>query len=384
MAKLPENTPDSLPEWRDVFQLETTTRALGGEPEFDGNDEPIDGHMNAPIKQLMDRTTLLNYRNGSNVRNCVLTGNILDNPGTPVQFPYVLQQLSDTTMKIEAGVGNEVVISFANGFGKFGPQDYIAAISADVPVDVTGILGADGSYILIAEYDKETMEVSFVFGATGNVGLEIAAYPPVVSGVDAVEGRFWWDDRRKKAYKTIDNGVDIVWQETCAVSLGVVTIDSGIIDSVYTYEFGSMYELGSEGAPVGTVTAYAGYSAPKGWLMCNGQSCAISAYYKLYAVIGTQYGGSTGAFNVPDLRGRFVRMFDYGAGRDAGRTFGDYQADDIAAHTHTVAADNTGGAGAGPYLAGAGSTNATVTTSSAGGASETRPKNLAMNYIIKY
>lgn len=383
MAKLPENTPDSLPDWREVFQLETTTRAFGGKPEFDTNDEPIDGHMNAPIKQLMDRTTLLNYRNGSNVRNCVLTGNILDNPGTPVQFPYVLQRLSDTTMKIEAGVGNEVVISFANGFGKFGPQDYIAAISADVPVDVTGILGADGSYILIAEYDKETMEVSFVFGATGNVGLEIAAYPPVVSGVDAVEGRFWWDDRRKKVYKTIDNGVDIVWQETCAVSVGVVTIDSGIIDNVHTYEFGSMYELGSEGVAVGTVTSFAGYSAPKGWLLCNGQSCTIRAYYKLYQAIGTQYGGSTGAFNVPDLRGRFVRGYDHGAGVDPGRTFGDYQADELAAHTHTIAYHNGGVAGAGSYAASDPNTNGSIVSSSTGG-TETRPKNITMNFIIKY
>jgi len=56
--------------------------------------------------------------------------------------------------------------------------------------------------------------------------------------------------------------------------------------------------------PVGSLQAYAGASAPTGWLLCNGTSYATAAYPELYSVLGYTYGGSGSNFNVPDLRGR--------------------------------------------------------------------------------
>jgi microcystin-dependent protein len=60
----------------------------------------------------------------------------------------------------------------------------------------------------------------------------------------------------------------------------------------------------------GTITAFAGSSAPTGWLICNGaalDSTTDSSVAALFSVIGTTYGG-TGASNfyLPDLRGRVV------------------------------------------------------------------------------
>lgn len=79
--------------------------------------------------------------------------------------------------------------------------------------------------------------------------------------------------------------------------------------------------------PTGAVIAFAGSSAPSGWLLCGGQEVAISSNGALYAVIGTTYGsltnGSGGAgtthFRVPDLRGRTVAGIDNMTGTDAGR-----------------------------------------------------------------
>jgi microcystin-dependent protein len=45
--------------------------------------------------------------------------------------------------------------------------------------------------------------------------------------------------------------------------------------------------------------------APKGWMLCNGQSLAISQNQALFSLLGTAYGGNgVSTFNLPDLRGR--------------------------------------------------------------------------------
>lgn len=73
-----------------------------------------------------------------------------------------------------------------------------------------------------------------------------------------------------------------------------------------TGERGPAGPAGPAGAvPPGTVTAFAGRTAPNGWLMCDGQSYSISTYRDLYNAIGTTYGGYGQSFQVPDLRGRF-------------------------------------------------------------------------------
>ena len=45
--------------------------------------------------------------------------------------------------------------------------------------------------------------------------------------------------------------------------------------------------------------------APVGWLLCNGQTLAISQFAALFALLGTTYGGNgTSTFQVPNLQGR--------------------------------------------------------------------------------
>ena len=58
--------------------------------------------------------------------------------------------------------------------------------------------------------------------------------------------------------------------------------------------------------PVGSLQAYAGASAPTGWLLCDGTSYTTAAYPELYSVLSYTYGGSGANFNVPDLRGRVL------------------------------------------------------------------------------
>lgn len=83
--------------------------------------------------------------------------------------------------------------------------------------------------------------------------------------------------------------------------------------------------------PSGAVLYFAGQTAPSGWLKANGAAVSRSTYAALFAAIGTTYGTGDGrsTFNLPDLRGEFVRGWDDGRGVDSGRTFGSQQGDAI-------------------------------------------------------
>ena len=171
--------------------------------------------------------------------------------------------------------------------------------------------------------------------------------------------------------------------------------------------------------PPGTIQAYGGTidgnpgdtidggapanPPPTGWLLCNGdQLNGLNATYaNLYAAIGLNYGGNTTsqAFNLPDLRGMFLRGADNGAGHDpdvASRAaaatgghdqggVGSTQQSVFGAHSHGV--PNTlnagpiynGGGGLTYFLTGQGQ----QTTTTVGG-NETRPVNTYVNFIIKY
>lgn len=61
--------------------------------------------------------------------------------------------------------------------------------------------------------------------------------------------------------------------------------------------------------PAGAVMAFAMNSAPSGWLAADGTAVSRSTYAALFAAIGTTHGAGNGSttFNLPDLRGIFVR-----------------------------------------------------------------------------
>ena len=67
--------------------------------------------------------------------------------------------------------------------------------------------------------------------------------------------------------------------------------------------------------PIGSIVAFAGTkeTIPKGWLLCDGKSLAQKNYPDLYKVIQTAWGNGSNDnnpktnFNLPDLRGRFLR-----------------------------------------------------------------------------
>ncbi len=85
--------------------------------------------------------------------------------------------------------------------------------------------------------------------------------------------------------------------------------------------------LASLVVPAGAVCSFAGSSAPDGWLVCDGAAVSRTTYAALFEQIGTAFGAGDGVatFNLPDLRGEFVRGLDSGRGVDAARVLGTAQ-----------------------------------------------------------
>lgn len=70
----------------------------------------------------------------------------------------------------------------------------------------------------------------------------------------------------------------------------------------------------------GVVFEYDGLIPPAGWLFCAGQVVNIADYPRLFAVLGTRYGGDgVATFGIPDRRGRVSAGADNMGGTAAGR-----------------------------------------------------------------
>ena len=151
--------------------------------------------------------------------------------------------------------------------------------------------------------------------------------------------------------------------------------------------------LEGDGYEPGDVKMNLSEQIPDGWKECNGQALSRTAYAALFAKIGTTWGAGDGSttFNVPDARGEFWRGYDNGRGvDDPGRTLGSWQEDAFQAHEHLQINGNNGHGTSSPgYSLGANNPSPTGGIVDGGQgtpryASETRPRNLAVMYIIKY
>lgn len=105
-------------------------------------------------------------------------------------------------------------------------------------------------------------------------------------------------------------------------------------------------------APVGTVMWFATNNAlkmPATWVACTGAAASAlpeispgvpNPYYDLFQVIGYTFGGSGATFNLPDLRGKFIRGWSEAGGTagtiDNPRVFGSTQSSGVVQHTHPL------------------------------------------------
>lgn len=171
--------------------------------------------------------------------------------------------------------------------------------------------------------------------------------------------------------------------------------------------------------PVGTIISSMSVSTPAGYLYCDGSAVSRTTYAALFAVMGTSVGAGDGSttFNIPALRGVFLRGQDDGAGIDpdassrtmefgggnTGDNVGTIQPSAYESHTHTVndpghthsGRANTVSPTTTGFTLGTNSNGNTlalplnaaatgITLQNSGGSTETRPYNFYVRYYIKF
>jgi microcystin-dependent protein len=187
--------------------------------------------------------------------------------------------------------------------------------------------------------------------------------------------------------------------------------------------------MSTEQTPVGTILSFAGVyedSPGANWRLCAGQSVRVKDFQQLYKVIGTAWGRGDqypNTFNLPDLRGMFLRGVARGLSTDPDResrsgTNGGNVGDHVGSrqeyatalplsrqfttgnesrrHTHPASTNAITEGGPNTFDADdergvKGSASVTVGdniqlhthTVDTGGDAETRPRNIYVNYIIR-
>ncbi|WP_339352802.1 phage tail protein [Acinetobacter beijerinckii] len=188
-------------------------------------------------------------------------------------------------------------------------------------------------------------------------------------------------------------------------------LDNGEIPTLVTQlEIAIQSFLGGNSTLVvpGTTVLWCAPVVPDGYLELAGQAISRTTYSALFALFGTIYGDGNGSttFNLPDLRGEFVRGWDHGRGIDSGRSLGSSQ---LATSVYMGDPNKTSGAIANIYndlddnpstirtaLHGESSTAITTNikvlstpattddpTTVVNASMSVRPRNIALMYIIK-
>lgn len=94
---------------------------------------------------------------------------------------------------------------------------------------------------------------------------------------------------------------------------------------------------------IGEVKTFGFNFAPRGYMLCEGQTISIAEFTALFSLIGTTYGGNgTTTFNLPDLQGRVPigqgqgpGLPDYTMGESSGSPTVTLSTSNLPAHIHS-------------------------------------------------
>lgn len=425
------NLPESPTFHAGIFQLETNTPAKGGTPVFSGGNA-TDGHLNAAAKQLADRTAALRDAMPNNVNTSRSNFDVTVTDDAPYNLStfrpsgnYTLLLTQATGLLNEPadiGVVNGDVLFFRNYVGTSNNRNFqiLEVVKGANRGDIwtranDGVdwspwrkLAVGSSLLTQNNEQRLSYSTTVTTGSPANLNDFVSSgfYSLLVSNASALsnhplgsglaDGDVIFLQVQRDQFFYVQRlwqvkSVDSVIQEPdynefyrAYVTNGVTTGWTGWqIQTNREWVEVKRAEAIAEAAPPGAVMAFAMSSPPAGWLRANGAAVSRTTYVALFAAIGTVHGNGDGSttFNVPDLRGEFVRGWDNGRGIDSGRTFGTAQADELKAHNHLMlgsAAANGAGARAMTTVTGGFDTS----TQNTGGA-ETRPRNIALLYCIK-
>jgi microcystin-dependent protein len=314
-----------------------------------------------------------------------------------------------TAGSITSGAGT---VSVSGTFGGWPTQFPFFAVFeyGGAAMEIVSVTNIAGSTATITRGQGGTPAVSHAAGVTFDFAFvaqdfdEANAHTSASSGVHGISGSLvGTSDAQTLSNKTLTSPT--INSPTVSGGTFTGTATMAAVNTSGAVSVGGRL-TGDGSVPSGAVTAFAGSSAPAGWLLCDGSAVSrTGANAALFAAVGTTFGSGDGSttFNVPNLKQTFLRGADTGAGNTLGSTGGSA----VATHFHNLS--NNGQAkisfGTNVILGDFSPTNYSVTTKyqgswSAGTASGTSlaiglqgitdtaststvPPYLAMNFIIK-
>lgn len=331
----------------------------------------------------------------------ITAANFTNSDGQTIIFKAASTNTGAATLNVNGTGGIVIYADAANGPQPLVGGEIVSGDFATVIYDAT--LGA---FHLIAAQPNNAA-VTLASASTVDLGTAVS-HTITISGTTTITSLGATATASSPIYFiTFSGALTLTYNATSLILPGGANIQTATGDVAIAIYLGSgnwrvisYQQAASFGSgPSGSISMFAAQTAPAGWLECNGSAISRTTYATLFAAIGTTYGSGDGSttFNLPDFRGYFARGWDHGAGNDSGRTFGTTQQDALQEFTATWAsradaavsgAISSAGSGASP--AGTGSTSSTVNnltvdpSITARTATETRPKNVAVLYIIKY
>jgi microcystin-dependent protein len=360
-----------IEQWDDIYQLETTDPVQGG----------ADGVDNLPHKNLANRTLWLKNnkadKNGNSVNKFqVANGTAANDAVNKSQLDSKASVVGSDiqTFKVANAIANDEAVNLGQLNTKINIsdiQDILDSTNTNKPLSANqgrilkGLIDNLNTILLSDDTTLDELQEIVNFIKQNKTTLDTLAISNIAGLPDALATKAELGGSATQEYKVAAGVAD-----DDAINKG--QLDAALSNSTIT----------------GSIIAYPSQIVPSGYLECNGSLLSRTTYASLFAIIGTTYGVGDGTttFNIPDLRGIFIRGLDNGRGLDTGRTIGSYQADEFKSHAHTIApmwangmARNDDSSGIYTWSRNTSSLN----TNSSGGV-ETRPKNTAMMYCIKY
>ena len=399
------------------------------------NTAPANGTAVRIFRETDPDTTLSRFFSGSSIPAPDLNDNF-------DQALFINQELLNefdefvTTGVIDNSVTTSKILDGAVVTSKLADNSVTTAKIADANVTTAKV--ADAAITpakLSIDYTEEAPSNGKQYARKDDAWSEVL---PTTSSGDSppsnpTDGLIWYDSDSGKTFVYYVDTNSSQWVELSPSWTGGIADDevttAKIADDAVT---SAKLDPGIIFVPTGAITAFGGSTAPTGYLECNGQS--TSGYAALAAVVGA---------NVPDLRGEFIRGWANTSSTDSGRSLGSFQNDAFESHDHTLGSEgshshsinnngnhnhslgavgnhthsyynrnsrgdgdtdddtniaddgtttrNTGGGGshshsvgnAGTHSHSMGSAGSHTHTVSNSGGSETRPRNIALMYIIK-
>jgi phage-related tail fiber protein len=324
----------------------------------------VDGFKVAIVKWTGDSNGVSIVRSGSDTINGATSATI---GSQYTSTTFVADFESNQWLSVSSGLGSTNVA-----------VDQFSGNGSTVAFTLSGDAGSENNtqvFVSGVYQEKDTYSLSgttLTFSAappTGTGNIEVVWTAPLSIGVPS--------DGTVTPAKMADVGVTAATYGSATEIPQIVVNAKGQITSATN--------VAVSGVPVGAVEMFAMNTAPSGWLKANGAAVSRTTYSALFSAIGTVFGAGNGSttFNVPDLRGEFIRGWDDARGIDSGRAFGSAQTDLFKAHTHDAFGAGIA-SGNGVYIGGVALQNYYLSGIGTTGGAETRPRNIALLACIKF